>query len=110
MIPDEAVEAAAWAVDPQTMGSGGALAEKFKEETRTEARRILEAAAPHLMADRKPKLGEGDYLPGWDDRKTLAELWQEHAPLPEGGLRDGTYDALIAVATWGYQQRKDEEL
>lgn len=50
MIPDEAVEAAAWALDPQTMGSGGALAEKFKEETRAEARRILEAAAPHLMA------------------------------------------------------------
>ena len=50
MIPDEAVEAAARALDPQTMGSGGALAEKFKEETRKEVRRILEAAAPHLMA------------------------------------------------------------
>jgi len=53
--PDEAVEAAAWALDPQTMGSGGALAEKFKEETRAEARRILEAAAPHLLAQ------------GWDE-------------------------------------------
>jgi len=72
--------------------------------------KAVEAAAPHLMADSKPKLGEGDYMPGWDDRKTLAELWQQHAPLPEGGLREGTYDALIAVATWGYQQRKDEEL
>ena len=50
MIPDEAVEAVALVLDPQTMGSGGALAEKFKEETRAEARRILAAAAPHLMA------------------------------------------------------------
>ena len=54
--------------------------------------------------------GEGDYLPGWDDRKTLAALWQEHAPLPAEGLSEAVYDALIAVATWGYQQRKDEEL
>jgi len=50
VIPDEAVEAAAWALDLQTMGSGGALAGKFKEQTRAEARHILEAAAPHLMA------------------------------------------------------------
>ncbi|UYM26585.1 hypothetical protein SEA_BAUER_36 [Arthrobacter phage Bauer] len=49
-IPDEAVEAAAKVLDPQTMGSGGALAEKFQEATRAEARAILEAAAPHLMA------------------------------------------------------------
>jgi len=48
-IPDEAVEAAAKALDPQTMGSGGALAEKFKEQTRAEARRILEAAAPYMV-------------------------------------------------------------
>jgi len=110
VIPDEAVEAAAWAVDPQTMGSGGALAEKFKEETRTEARRILEAAAPHLMADRKPKLGEGDYAPSWDDRKKLAEVWQGKAPLPEEGLSERVYEALIEVAAWGYQQRADEDL
>lgn len=58
MIPDEAVEAAARALDPQTMGSGGALAEKFKEETRAEARRILEAAAPHLMAEVERELSD----------------------------------------------------
>lgn len=52
--------------------------------------------------------GAGDYLPGWDDRKTLASLWQEHAPLPQEGLTERVYDALIAVATWGYQQRSDE--
>jgi len=58
---------------------------------------------------RRPQPGQGDYLPGWDDRKELADVWQEHAPLPDCGLRDGTYDALIAVARWGYQQRKIEE-
>jgi hypothetical protein len=50
-ISNEAIEAAANALDPQTMGSGGALAEKFKAETRAEARRILEAAAQYLLAD-----------------------------------------------------------
>ena len=53
--------------------------------------------------------GEFDYLPGWDDRKTLADVWQEHAPLPDEGLSERVYDALIAVAKWGYQQRADEE-
>lgn len=50
MIPDEAVDAAARALDPQTMGSGGPLAEKLKGQARAEARRALEAAAPFLMA------------------------------------------------------------
>lgn len=67
-------------------------------------RTILEAAAPHMLR------GDGDYRPGWDDRKTLSSLWQEHAPLPDEGLSERVYEALIAVATWGYQQRKDEEL
>lgn len=49
-INDEAVEAAAWAMDPQTMGSAGRLAEKFKEQARAEARRALEAAAPFIAA------------------------------------------------------------
>lgn len=53
--------------------------------------------------------GEGDYLPGWDDRKELAELWQQHTPLPEAGLSESVYDALIAVAKWGYEQRATEE-
>jgi hypothetical protein len=53
--------------------------------------------------------GEGDYAPSWEDRKTLAELWQRHSPLPESGLSDSTYEALIAVAAWGYQQRAEEE-
>jgi len=38
---------------------------------------------------------------GWDDRKALADLWQEHSVLPEGGLTDATYAALLAVAAWG---------
>lgn len=53
--------------------------------------------------------GEFDYLPSWDDRKTLADVWQAHAPLPHEGLSEAVYDALIAVATWGYKQRADEE-
>lgn len=53
--------------------------------------------------------GEGDYQPGWDDRKGIASLWQDHAPLPEEGLTDRVYEALIAVAKWGYAQRAEEE-
>lgn len=53
--------------------------------------------------------GEFDYVPGWDDRKQLAELWQQHAPLPEIGLGDAVYEALIAVANWGYRRREEEE-
>ena len=53
--------------------------------------------------------GEGDYLPGWDDRKTLADVWQGKAPLPSEGLTEAVYDALIAVAKWGYDQRAEEE-
>ena len=54
--------------------------------------------------------GELDYLlPSWDDRKELAELWQQHSPLPPAGLSDATYEALLAVAKWGYEQRAAEE-
>jgi hypothetical protein len=42
--------------------------------------------------------------PGWDDRKTLAELWQSHTQLPEVGLSDEVYRALIAVAAWGFER------
>ena len=49
-ISDEAVEAAARALDPDTMGSAGPLAEKFKEQARAEARAALEAAAPYMAA------------------------------------------------------------
>lgn len=52
--------------------------------------------------------GEGDYLPGWDDRKELAEIFQQHCTLPPDlGLSD-IDDALIAVAKWGYEQRRAE--
>lgn len=37
----------------------------------------------------------------WDHRKELASLWQDHCPLPDGGLSERLYDALIAVARWG---------
>lgn len=43
--------------------------------------------------------------PSWDDRKDLLDLWQEHAPLPDIELRAGIYDALIAVANWGYNRK-----
>ena len=32
-----------------------------------------------------------------------------YARLPEAGLSEAVYEALIAVACWGYQQRADEE-
>jgi len=38
---------------------------------------------------------------GYDNRKELADLWQDFAPLPEQGLTEGTYDALLHVAKWG---------
>lgn len=38
---------------------------------------------------------------GWDNRKALADLWQDHSPLPAAGLCDATYEALLAVARWG---------
>jgi hypothetical protein len=102
VIPAEAVEAALRALLPGTEPE--ALKGGFwwgNVET------ILEAAAPHMLEDKR---GDGDYRPGWDDRKTLSSLWQEHAPLPDEGLSERVYEALIAVATWGYQQRMDEEL
>lgn len=54
-----------------------------------------------------PHLVQGDtfdYLPGWDDRKTLSDLFQDNG----GTLSDlssETYRALIAVAEFGYVQR-----
>lgn len=53
--------------------------------------------------------GAGDYAPSWDNRKELADLWQEYALLPVEGLSDEVYEALIAVAAWGYAQRVAEE-
>lgn len=97
MIPAEAVEAAAKAIWQGPLNT-------HREQV---MRAALEAAAPHMREDKR---GDGDYRPGWDDRKTLSSLWQEHAPLPDEGLSERVYEALIAVATWGYQQRKDEEL
>lgn len=39
---------------------------------------------------------------GWDDRKTLSDVWQEHARIDH--LGDDTYSALIAVAQWGARE------
>ena len=61
------------------------------------------------MSDRKYP-DEFCDIPSWDDRKDLLELWQQHAPLPDVGLREGgIFDALLAVATWGYRRRVNEE-
>lgn len=52
-----------------------------------------------LLADIRNEL---EFEPvGWDERKTLAGIWQDHAPLPEEGLTDRVYEALIAVARHG---------
>jgi hypothetical protein len=42
--------------------------------------------------------------PGYDDRKTLADVWQDHAPLPAEGLSSDVYAALVAVAAWGFER------
>jgi len=48
--------------------------------------------------------------PSWDDRKDLLDLWQKYAPLPDVGLREGgIFNALIAIADWGYMRRVEEE-
>lgn len=106
MISVEAIEAVATRVYPGWQNSPADWQDYFRRKA-TEA---LEAAAPHLIASRKPKLGEGDYAPSWNDRKRLAEVWQSKAPLPEEGLSACVYEALIEVAAWGYQQRADEDL
>ncbi|MDF2805455.1 MAG: hypothetical protein K0S43_401 [Cellulosimicrobium sp.] len=46
--------------------------------------------------------------PGWDDRKALADVWQDHAPLPPDGLSEDVYRALIAVARWGFDRGLDQ--
>ena len=107
VIPDAAVEAALEAVRAAMIEFGPDGHTDGDEQI---ARAALEAAAPHMMADRKPTPGEGDYAPSWDDRKKLAEVWQSRAPLPDEGLSERVYEALIEVAAWGYQQRLDEEL
>lgn len=40
----------------------------------------------------------------WDDRKKLADIWQDHTPLPTEGLSSEVYSALLAVARWGARQ------
>ena len=52
MIPDEAVEAAARQLFDQDKGevSWGEVSDEIRNYYRYEARKILEAAAPHLMA------------------------------------------------------------
>lgn len=46
----------------------------------------------------------------WDDRKRLASIWQEHAPLPPEGLTERVYDALLAVARYGEDDAKADAL
>jgi hypothetical protein len=58
------------------------------------------------MADHMPDLRPDQWravneAASWDDRKTLADIWQDHSPLPADGLCEATYDALVAVARWG---------
>jgi hypothetical protein len=50
LIPDEAVEAAARALDPYTMGIDTATNAEHRQAVRQEVIRVLEAAAPHMLA------------------------------------------------------------
>lgn len=47
---------------------------------------------------------------GWDDRKELASLFQDSCQLPEGGLTEEFYQAVIAVANAGYALAKEHTL
>jgi hypothetical protein len=61
----------------------------------------IEAERDRLRSFRDAVLAEIDGEPiGWDNRKTLAHLWQQHAPLPAEGLSENVYSALIAVANY----------
>lgn len=44
--------------------------------------------------------------PGYDDRKILADVWQNHGGTAPDGLSD-IYDALIAVAHYGWLMAKE---
>jgi hypothetical protein len=46
----------------------------------------------------------------WDDRKTLSDLWQDRAPLPDEGLSERVYEALIAVAQYGAARLYENEV
>lgn len=100
-IPEAAIEAATIAIYAANgFGESGYELADYRQDAQV----ALKAAAPYLPH------GDGDYRPGWDDRKTLSGLWQEHSPLPEEGLSERVYEALIEIAAWGYQRRMDEEL
>lgn len=49
-----------------------------------------------------------DYRPEWDDRKELADVFQGACLFPVTGLSEAFYTALLRVANWGYDQRKQE--
>jgi len=51
----------------------------------------------------------GTWRISWDDRKTLSDLWQDHAPLPSEGLTQRVYMALIEVAKYGYARALDDD-
>lgn len=48
--------------------------------------------------------------PGWDSRKELASLFQDHCTIPTGVSIESIYPALIAVAGHGYGTAKEHVL
>lgn len=50
-----------------------------------------------------------DDYPGWDDRKQLHDVFQDHFTIPENVSLSDLSPALIAVAQWGYRRRYEEE-
>lgn len=54
-------------------------------------------------------IDDRDNIPEWDDRKTLASVFQSHHAFPVPGLSEQFYSAVVAVAQVGYQRRLEAE-
>lgn len=53
----------------------------------------------------KKAITQFDGCPGWDDRKELASIFQDHQTLNDNfNLSDEFYHALIAVAKEGFKR------
>ncbi len=67
-------------------------------------------AAPVQVDEAKLAEAIGWEAPGWDNRKELASLFQDHCAIPDEMTLESIYPALIAVAGCGYELAKEHVL